>query len=186
MGRNADGGSDEWQMVSEWVLTGNGLMDAHVNSASGGDVTIMFPLAIQSANPFADKTVLVVDDGEGLPDIVETHLHPLGVRVLKAANAEQALIVQRDNLQAIDFLLTHAAMPEMNGVRLAEMLVAENPNLRVVYMTNPADSETPQDAAIAALLKSAITLPKPLSLRKLSTTLEKALQHVQQMDENLP
>lgn len=180
-GRMVSEMSTEWQMVNEWVRNGDGKMDAVLQPHSGGDVMVSFPLAIQSANPFADKTVLVMDDGAGLPDLMEAHLHPLGVRVLRAANAEQALVMQRTH-PSVDVLFTQVAMPELNGVTLAGMMVTDNPALQVVYLTN--ESDPVPDGMAQGLAKSAITLPQPLSLRKLSASLERALQSVQNMGDS--
>lgn len=131
-----------------------------------------------AANVLDAKTILIVDDEEQLLSILEGELDELGLTVLKAANAESALILQENYGERIDLLLTDIVMPGINGPKLAELFTSLRPETGVVFMSgyptrgDAANKESP-------LPQGALILPKPFSPDQLSPTLEKALRAIQ-------
>jgi PAS domain S-box-containing protein len=80
------------------------------------------------------QTILVVDDAEGLRELVKRLLDRLGYTVLLAANADQALeLVERH--PSIDLLLTDVVMPGASGPDLTRRLAQQRPGLKVIYMS---------------------------------------------------
>jgi two-component system cell cycle sensor histidine kinase/response regulator CckA len=131
-----------------------------------------------STEKLRQKTVLIVDDEESLLPILEAQLQELGLKVLKAANAEAALVVQEDYPEPIDLLLTDIVMPGIDGGHLAELFTSIRPETGVVYMTGHATRGT-DIGQEHHLPKNALVLPKPFAPDSLSPALEAALARVQ-------
>ena len=115
-------------------------------------------------------TVLVVDDDPDLRDLAADWLAGNGYVALQAESGAAALAVI-DERHDIDLLLIDFAMPEMNGVDLARAARELRPELRILFMTDHADT--------AALRRSAGPtgiLEKPFRLTGLTAMVEDALQ----------
>jgi DNA-binding NtrC family response regulator len=95
---------------------------------------------------------LLVEDEPELRELLRIALTAAGHTVVAAANGAEALHVH--DTQNFDLLVTDIAMPELDGVRLAAHLTAQNPGLSVIYMTGhpgkigTAAAELPADATI--------------------------------------
>jgi CheY-like chemotaxis protein len=90
----------------------------------------------------ASGKVLLVDDDDQLRRVTERMLRVAGYHVVSAACGADALSAARR--ESFDILLTDMVMPGMSGRDLARDLLAEHPQMRVVYMsgysaTPPAD-----------------------------------------------
>ena len=81
--------------------------------------------------------VLVVDDEEGMRQLVRRCLAD-GCHVVDASSGAEALALVADGC-AIDVLVTDEMMPEMEGHELARRFRAQNPDLKVLYLTGYAD-----------------------------------------------
>jgi two-component system, cell cycle sensor histidine kinase and response regulator CckA len=85
-------------------------------------------------------TALVVDDERISRHVATRMLRELGLRVLEADGAEEALDVFRISQQPIDLVLLDVVMPETDGVELAEQLLAHRPGQRIIFMSaHPAE-----------------------------------------------
>jgi PAS domain S-box-containing protein len=80
------------------------------------------------------QTVLVVEDAEGLRELVKRLLERQGYRVLIAGNADEALQLFAQHA-SIDVLLTDVVMPGASGPELTKELIEQRPGLRVIYMS---------------------------------------------------
>lgn len=109
-------------------------------------------------------TVLVVDDDAGVRSLAVTSLTRAGFHVLQASNASQALEVSRAWPQPLLLLLTDVLMEGMNGARLAEILRAQRPELRVIFMSGYSDDPVLKNEILQS---SAIFLAKPFEGKKL-------------------
>jgi CheY-like chemotaxis protein len=136
----------------------------------GTNPPILYPRA-QEDNPFINKTVLIVDDEEAILPVLEHQLQDMGMKVLKAANADTALLLQKDYPDVIDFLLTDIVMPDVDGIELAHRITDDRPRMGVVYMTGYG--------LTAQLPDNSLILPKPLHPDQLSEVFRKALEQVQ-------
>ena len=92
-----------------------------------------------------DETILVVEDEASLRELVEEVLRKKGYTVLEAASGVQALKVWEHHKEQIDLLLTDMMMPEgVSGRELAEKVLAEKPDLKVIYSSGYSlDTITP-------------------------------------------
>ena len=80
------------------------------------------------------RTVLVVDDAEGLRLLMARTLTRLGFQVLLAANAGDA-VRQFSAHPEIDVLLSDVVMPGASGPELTVGLRQQRPDLKVIYMS---------------------------------------------------
>ena len=86
------------------------------------------------------ETVLVVDDGEGMRELARRLLERQGYTVLVAANADEALRSFQTNPR-IDLLLTDVVMPGTSGPELTRRLAAQQPALKVIYMSGYTEDD---------------------------------------------
>jgi PAS domain S-box-containing protein len=92
--------------------------------------------AVKPASVDGNETILVVEDEGPLRDLVCTMLRRHGYKVLEAESGVKALDVWKPHKEKVDLLLTDLVMPDrINGRQLAEMLRAERPDLRIIYMS---------------------------------------------------
>lgn len=119
------------------------------------------------------KTVLVVEDEEAVRAMLRESLQRLGYRVIEAASATEALSAWRSCPKSIVLLLTDVIMPGgMSGRELADTLLAERPDLRVIY-TSGYDT----DRTEPGLLREGINyLPKPYTTATLADAVYSALE----------
>jgi two-component system cell cycle sensor histidine kinase/response regulator CckA len=83
-------------------------------------------------------TVLVVEDEPELCTVVAELLTEQGYEVMTAANAEEALTCARACPRAIDLLMTDLMIGgpgQMTGKELSEVLLREQPDLCVLYVS---------------------------------------------------
>jgi two-component system cell cycle sensor histidine kinase/response regulator CckA len=115
------------------------------------------------------EAILLVEDEEGVRSVLQRILSGRGYRVLTAAGAGEALDVARRNLGAIDLLLTDVTMPRVKGPELAATLLAEQPRMRVIYMSGYSEWALPSGDG------SPVCLQKPFSAKTLARTVRAVL-----------
>ncbi|MBU2669655.1 response regulator [Actinoplanes bogorensis] len=104
--------------------------------------------------PTAGGKVLVVEDEDGVRDIVCRILRRAGYEVRAAADPAEALRLVREENLAMDVLVTDIIMPGMSGTQLAAELRRGRPDLPVLFMSGytsgsaPGGQELPADAPL--------------------------------------
>jgi two-component system cell cycle sensor histidine kinase/response regulator CckA len=91
------------------------------------------------------ETVLVVEDDAAVRQVTRKTLVRLGYRVLDAATPAAAAQLVKVYVGAIDLLLTDLVMPGGSGRTLAQDLLAQRPQLRVLYMSGYTDDAEVRD-----------------------------------------
>ncbi|HKT78812.1 MAG TPA: ATP-binding protein [Vicinamibacterales bacterium] len=137
------------------VRQSNGFIDVESELGAGSVFTLHFPAVSSDAaaerNPMRDtvpptrETVLIVEDEDAVRAVASIILKRDGYRVLEASTPGLACEIFAERGDEIDLLLTDVVMPEMNGPGLAQRLVAERPQLRVVFMSGYVDISSPFD-----------------------------------------
>ena len=84
------------------------------------------------------ESVLVVEDDERIRRLAVRVLTSRGYEVRSAANSEEALAVAGAGAP-LDLLITDVVLPGLSGRELAEKLIAQNPDLRVLFMSGYTD-----------------------------------------------
>jgi two-component system, cell cycle sensor histidine kinase and response regulator CckA len=87
------------------------------------------------------ETVLVVEDEDGVRELVRQILTDHGHAVLTARHGRDALLLAERYERPIDLLVTDVVMPEMGGGELVERLTALRPELKVLYISGYTNDE---------------------------------------------
>ena len=129
--------------VREIVTAGGGW--TKLTSVPGSGTTVSFALprvdaaAAAVATPAAvqggTETLLLVEDEEGVRELVRDMLSAAGYAVLEASMPSDAERMSRDHAGEIDLLVTDVVMPEMSGLELSARLRVERPDLQVMFMS---------------------------------------------------
>ncbi|MGH7580310.1 MAG: response regulator [Gemmatimonadales bacterium] len=119
-------------------------------------------------------TALVVDDERISRHVASRMLRELGLRVLEADGAEEALDVFRISQQPIDLVLLDVVMPETDGVELAEQILAHRPGQAIIFMSaHPA--EVLAEHGMQNL--DVLFLAKPYTMEELHSKVRQAVDH---------
>lgn len=109
-------------------------------------------------------TALVAEDEPDLLLLVTSMLEEIGLNVIAASNGNEALMLLEEHEGEIDILLTDVIMPEMNGVKLAELVSALDPSVNIFFMSGyPASG----DRAPVELPEGAAFIAKPVNYEAL-------------------
>ena len=130
-------------------------------------------LAPASVVPAHDKarTVLVVEDAEGLRELTKRLLERQGYTVLVAANADEARQLF-DQHPSIDLLLTDVVMPGASGPDLVSQLMKQRPALKVIYMSGYTDEAIVHHGVLAPGIDF---VPKPFTSATLGQKIREVL-----------
>ncbi len=120
--------------------------------------------------------VLVVDDQQGMCELIETALRLRDFEVATFRSADEALLavsgMPREN--EFDVVLTDYKMPGTTGLELCERVTANRPDIPVVLMTAFGSMET----AIGAMRAGAYDfVTKPIEMDLLEIILRRAVGH---------
>jgi len=85
------------------------------------------------------ETILVVEDGDAVRNLVCRMLVQNGYRVLEACDGRDALRLCETHPDSIELVLTDLVMPHMAGSELAERLRRARPALRILVMSGYTD-----------------------------------------------
>ena len=132
------------------VTTCGGGIDVWSQVGHGTTFDLYFPRATPQAtatstdSPQAQprqgsETILLVEDDNGVRDLVRRELLKTGYQVIEAKNGVEACLTATQQSYHVDLLLTDVVMPGMNGRELAEHLAVIKPNLRVLFMSGYLD-----------------------------------------------
>jgi two-component system cell cycle sensor histidine kinase/response regulator CckA len=115
------------------------------------------------------KTVLLVEDLDSLRKMIRGFLESLGIEVLEASNAAEAIRTASSHPGTIDLLLTDIEMPGMSGWHLAPKIARLKPGIRIVYMSAGIGLEAWNDAKEKSL--GTFFIQKPFRLEELQALL---------------
>jgi PAS domain S-box-containing protein len=124
------------------------------------------------ALPSGTETVLLVEDEETVRTMVRKILATAGYTVLEARHGSDGLLVSREYGGRIDLVLTDVVMPEMNGLRLAELIRAERPDARVIFMSGYTRDEVDRRGLTEP---GVVFVHKPFTVLELATVVREVL-----------
>jgi two-component system cell cycle sensor histidine kinase/response regulator CckA len=164
---------------------GRGFVTIETAPGKGTTVSVYFPPAPETAPEAAAEpsissteharpraTILLVEDERAVRKMTARMLSRAGYGVLSAATPGEACALFEQHVADIDLLLTDIVMPEMHGPALAQRLVAQRPELRVLFVSGYSDG---MPAGGTARDKVAF-LAKPFSPSRLVTTVAELLR----------
>jgi CheY-like chemotaxis protein len=115
----------------------------------------------EEARPLAaggNEAILLVEDEDGVRDLVRLVLQDAGYQVLPARNGAEALELCGRQAAPPDLLLTDLIMPQMSGVELARQMRRRFPGIKVLFMSG----HTPEHLAGADFPTDARLIQKPV------------------------
>ncbi len=129
------------------VTQHQGWIEVESALGQGAEFRIYFPYRSELPDPVevsavpedvrgGKETILVVEDEQPVRELVCDLLARKGYRILNAESGPKALDLWKSCKGEVDLLLTDLIMPDrMNGRELAESLLAERPDLKVILTT---------------------------------------------------
>ncbi len=115
-----------------------------------------------------NETILLVEDEDDVRRFAKEALISLGYTVYAAENGQEALSILKKGVD-IDLIITDLIMPEMDGQTLALKAKNYKPTLKVIYVSGYMDEHINYKKISKNLL------PKPYSVKKLSSFIRKIL-----------
>jgi signal transduction histidine kinase len=120
-----------------------------------------------------EKSILLVDDEEGIRKVLGIVLADLGYEVLTAENGAQALQIFEEARPPI--VMTDIKMPEMDGIELLRQLKQERPDTEVIMITGHGEL----DLAIKSVKYEATDfVTKPINDEVLEIALDRAQERI--------
>ena len=124
--------------------------------------------------PRGGERLLLVEDEATVRTLIARALSDLGYTIVELSNGEEALhYVKSHPREHFDLLLTDVVMPRLGGEQLAERLVADDPALKVLFISGYTDSTKLTQGRLQA---EQLILTKPfapsLLARQLRTVLD--------------
>lgn len=120
------------------------------------------------------KTIMVVDDYEGIRELTHLALEKFGYRVVEAASGEEA--VELAQAEMPDLIIMDLSMPRLDGFaaiqRIRRLLGLRNVNI-IAFSAHTAP-EVRNDALAAGCCDF---LPKPVNLEVLRAAVERCFRH---------
>ena len=125
------------------------------------------------------KTILLVDDEEGIRKVLGIYLADMDYRVITAKSGEEALNIFKKDKPSI--VIVDIKMPGMNGIELLRRLKMEEPETEVIMMTGHGE----MDLAIKSVqLDATDFVTKPIKEDVLGIALNRAEERMS-MRQNL-
>jgi CheY-like chemotaxis protein len=130
-----------------------------------------------AAVPVGREVVLLVEDEPTVRLLARRTLQRAGYQVIEAEKGETGLRLAAEHAGPIDLLLTDVVMPGGGGRELAERLLADRPDTRVLYMSGYTDDAVLRHGLLEAGVRF---LEKPFTpsglLRKVREVLDESNQ----------
>jgi DNA-binding response OmpR family regulator len=124
------------------------------------------PIQQPGGHPSAG-TVLIVEDEEGLRELVSRILREAGYHVLAAGDATEAIALAAGYSGRLDLLLTDLRLPGLQGADLAGKLRKQDADLKVLFVSG--------DPSEMNLTDADTLLEKPFSPRELLQKIREVL-----------
>ncbi|MEW6429379.1 MAG: ATP-binding protein [Thermodesulfobacteriota bacterium] len=148
----------------------------------GSTFRIYLPRVLDGATPEAavvqpvsgrGEKILLIDDERTLTEMGKELLTGLHYEVVTATSGEEALKVLAGAEDGIDLVITDQGMADMDGIALAERLLALHPNLPVIMCSGYYDALDEQRALALGIRK---VVMKPVDFRELAAILRRILE----------
>jgi CheY-like chemotaxis protein len=96
------------------------------------------------------ETVLLAEDEDGVRRLARFTLEAHGYTVLEATNGAEAIALASGYPERIHLLLTDVVMPELSGREAAEVIRAQRPNMKVLFMSGYTDDAVVRHGIVEA------------------------------------
>ncbi len=117
--------------------------------------------------------IMLVEDDEDLREMLAEALRLGGYRTLQAADAEAAVQAYRQQSAQVDLVVTDIILSAGSGTSLAEHLIAEQPDLKIIYISGYGPDVLEQVPELDSMRQ--IFLSKPVDIETLLETIEELI-----------
>ncbi|MBC7357427.1 Response regulator receiver domain-containing protein [Desulfacinum infernum DSM 9756] len=115
------------------------------------------------------KRILIIEDDEGLRDLLENFLEETGYQVVKAADGLEGMdAIEREQF---DLIVVDVMLPYVSGIGLLKIVKKRNPQLPIICITGYGNS--PEE--LAEREHADRVLPKPFDLTDLLAAVQELL-----------
>ena len=115
--------------------------------------------------------ILIVDDEQGIRELLISEFRRLGYEVFHAVNGEDA--ISKIQIEKVDIIITDMKMPKVDGLDLLKFTKENSPETEVILITGYATVEN----ALEAMRGGAYDfIQKPFNIDELSALVEKAME----------
>jgi PAS domain S-box-containing protein len=159
-------------MVYGVVKQSGGFIWAYSEPGMGTKFEIYFPRvpgedsgaktaqAISPPSTGGSETILLVEDEQMVLELTASILKDAGYKIVTASTPKQALEKMAHQIGPIHIMITDVVMPGMSGPKLANRILAEYPEMKLIFMSGYTDATLLKNRSIQ--LGSAF-LQKPFS-----------------------
>jgi PAS domain S-box-containing protein len=112
------------------------------------DATVAKPVENRLQVGRGTETILVVEDDEGVRDVVTASLELHGYDVITAFDGRDALRIAQTAREPIDLVLTDIVMPNISGSEVARQLRQQFPNIKVLFMSGHNEDAVVRDGLL--------------------------------------
>jgi PAS domain S-box-containing protein len=165
------------------VKQNNGYINVYSEPHHGTTFKIFLPrheIALSSLQKKSSKvtyargneTILLVEDESSILEMTTMMLERLGYTVLIAQTPGKAIQIVHQYTDQIHLLMTDVVLPEMDGRKLSQKLLAVHPKLKCLFMSG----YTANVIALRAVIENGMKLlRKPFSIEQLDAKVREAL-----------
>ncbi len=125
--------------------------------------------------------ILVVDDEQGMRELLGFLLQEMHHEVMTAATMKEALAILQDSGHELALVISDLRLPDGNGMTVLEKALAIAPNIQVIMITAFATAENAVEAMKAGAYDYQI---KPFKIDEISLVIQKALEKYDLLTEN--
>jgi signal transduction histidine kinase len=115
--------------------------------------------------------VLIVDDDEGIREVLEEIIQLCGFSCKTAGNAEEALKLLQE--EPFDLMITDIKMPGMDGMELLRKAKDHSQGLDIIMMTGFSGDYSFSDVVLAG---ASDILPKPINLEEVEAKINRVIR----------
>lgn len=122
--------------------------------------------------PLGTERLLIIDDEKPIADLLKVTLESYGYQVTKTTESPEALRIFKQAPELFDMVITDYAMPQMNGIDLAEELLKVRKDLPILLCTGFNDTNN-NSKALQIGIKTCMN--KPIQSDQLALAVRKFL-----------